>query len=190
MPIYDDKLVNALISLGSITPATSQYYISALYDFIGLLTADLAETLEPPTQKVASETTTFTRYILLAFAPAPKTVLASIVIKGTGHIFVDYFANVTYNYRYYGKLVKTPDFSTFTNVTPETMLMNYSRSNASTAGWYDEGTINGAITGKAQLNAGEALLLAIRGASWSTTSTSSSTGLKTTNFKVYATVLA
>jgi len=190
MPTYNDKLVNVSLNLGNITPATSQYYISALFNFIGLLTADPTETLEPSTQKVATETTTFTRYILLAFAPTSRTILASILIKGTGHIFVDYLSGVTYNYKYYGKLVKTSNFTSFTDVSQEVTLMSYSRNNASTAGWYDEGTISGTIIGKAQLNAGETLLLAIRGTTWSTTYTQSSTGLKSTNIKVYATILA
>jgi hypothetical protein len=189
MPTYDDKLVNTSISLGSITPSVSVAYISALYDFIGLFTADPAETLEPATQQVTTETTSFTRYILLAFAPIPRTILANILIKGTGHIYVDTIG-ATYYYKYYGKLAKTSNFSTFTDVTSETTLMNYSRSSASTAGWFDEGTISGTIIGKAQLNAGEALLLAIRGTSWASTTASTSTGLKTTNFKVYATILA
>ena len=189
MPTYDDRASKISLASGNIAPTLSQLYISALYDFLGFFTTDPAQTLEPATQKVATETTFFTRYILLAYAPTPRKVLASIYITGTAHIYVDYLAGVNYNYKYYGKLVKTLDFTNFTNITSESTLMSYTRANASTAGWLDDGTINGTIVGQTQLNEGEALLLAIRGTSWSSTSTNSSIGLKSANFKVYPLIL-
>jgi hypothetical protein len=177
------------LGIGNAAAVAEPRYISGLVDNAPLLTADPGELLEPTPSAVTTETTRFTRYVVLGYASSPRTFLACAFFKGTGHIFVDYLANATYYYRYYAKLVKTSDFATFTDASSEATIMNYSRANASTAGWYDEGSISGALTAKVQLNAGEALLLQVRGASWGSGNVSTSIGIKTANFRVSAVVL-
>jgi len=164
-------------------------YISARSDNAPLLRSDPGEILEPETGTQTTETTRFTRRILLGYASSPRTFPAFVFIQGTGHIYV-YTTITTYYYRYYAKLVKTNDFTTFTDVSSEITIMNYSRANATTAGWYDEGVASGTLYAKVSLNAGEALLLQVRGTSWSDVSTaSSSIGIKTANFRVSAALL-
>lgn len=190
MTTYNDKITNIPLSIGNITSTVNVTYISALSDFVGLLTNDPTEKLEPSYQKTTTETTFFTRYVLLAFAPTQKMVLASIRFLGTGHVYIDALSGTTYYYKLYAKLTKTADFSTFTDVTPEVQIMNYTNGGSNTAGWYDYGSISGVLTGKAQLNAGEVLLLTIRGTSYvASNQCNTAIGLNTSNFKLYPLVL-
>ena len=190
----DNRLrVDALVSdqplgLYDVLVRGAAYYVHALLNYVPLLTSDPALKLEPTPTAATSETTRFTRYILLAYASTPRTFLCSLAFSGTGHIYVRTLT-ATYYYRMYAKLAKTSDFSTFTDVTSEVTLMNYSRGAASADGWYDEGTISGVLNAKASLNAGEALLLVLRGTSWTSATCESSTGINTTNLRIYAAVL-
>ena len=162
-------------------------YISALTDNAPLLRSDPGELLEPQPSTANAETTRFTKHILLGYASSQRTILACIFFRGTGHIYIGSLAGQTYNYRYYAKLVKTNDFATFTDASSEATIMNYSCKGASTAGWYDDGSVNGTLCAKVSLNAGEALLLQVRGTSWS--GDVDSIGIKTANFIVNAVVL-
>jgi len=173
----------------NITAEASAGYVFPLADFMPRSLADPSQALEPTPGTQTAETTRFTRYVLLAYASSARTVLAAAAIAGTGHIYVD-VASITYYYRMYAKLAKTADFSTFTDVTTETTIMTYSRGSATAAGWYDEGAIAGSVRAKVALDAGEALLLALRGTSWNTSGYKSSIGIKSTNLKVFAAVLA
>ena len=172
-----------------IAAAAGLCYISALSDHAPLLTADPGELLEPAPSATSTETTRFTRYVVLGYASSQRTVLACVVIRGTGHIYVDTTSYPVYNYRYYAKLVKTSDFATFTDASSEATIMSYSRAAATTAGWYDDGPVSGTLCAKVTLSAGEALLLQVRGTSWSSTDSRSSIGIKTANFRVSAALL-
>ena len=195
MPVEQDIvrkvwLKGSDISLGAsnIAAAAGLCYISALSDHAPLLTADPSEVLEPAPSATGTETTRFTRYVVLGYASSPRTVLACVYLGGTGHIYVDTLTG-TYYYRYYAKLVKTSDFATFVDVTSEAKIMDYSRREATAAGWYDEGRASGTLCAKVQLSAGEALLLQVRGTSGCNAVAANSIGIKTANFRVSATLL-
>ena len=189
MPTYEDKITNILISSVNITTTTNAIYINPLADFAPLGSADPSLKLEPTPGNETAETTRFTRYILLAYTSQPKNVFVTVGIGGIGHIYVDSVTGPTHYYKAYAKLVKTKDFTTFTDVTGEVTIMNYSRGSVSTAGWYDEGTIGGSLRAKTLLN-DEALLLLLRGTSWVSGTVKSSIGINSTNLKVFAVVLA
>ena len=189
MPTYEDKITNILISSVNITTTTNAIYINPLVDFAPLGSADPSIKLEPPPGTETTETTRFTRYILLAYTSQAKNIFVAVGIGGIGHIYVDSVVNSTFYYKAYAKLVKTKDFTTFTDVTSEVTIMNYSRNNASSEGWYDDGYIGGSLRAKTLLN-DEALLLVIRGTSWGSGAVKSSIGINSTNLKVFATVLA
>jgi hypothetical protein len=180
---------DASLGLYDVAASAPVRYINALTDYAPLLTTDPAQKLEPAPSGAATETQRFVRYIILSYASTPRTVLAVINLLGTAHIYVDTPAS-TYYYRYYAKLVKTSDFSTFTDVTTESTVMSYSRGAATTAGWYDDGTFNAVLRAKASLDAGEALLLVVRGTSWASGTVNNSIGINTSNFKVFPAVLA
>ena len=179
---------DAPLGLYDVLVRGAAYYVQALLDYVPLLTSDPALKLEPTPTAETRETTRFTRYILLAYASTPRTFLCSLAFSGTGHIYVRLLTG-TYYYKMYAKLMKTSDFRTFTDITGEVTLMNYSRGAADTDGWYDEGEITGVLNAKVNMDAGEALLLVLRGTSWSNFFYETSTGINTTNLRIYATVL-
>jgi hypothetical protein len=166
------------------------YYIDALNDFMPLRTTDPAQKLEPSMGTQTTETTRFTRYIVLTGTPAARAHYVFVQILGTGHIGVSTAWGATYYYRMYAKLAKTADFATFTDLTAETTIMSYSRGPAATTSWLDEGAINGMIAALCTLNAGETLLLVLRGTSWCSVASSNSIGINTTNLLVRAFVVA
>jgi hypothetical protein len=183
MPWQDEVLIPVLV-LG---PASAGY-VNPLVDHAPLLSLDPALKLEPTPLGQWSEYTFFTRYVLLDYAKKPKSLFVAVSIGGTGHIYVD-TAGVPHSYRLYAKLVRTSNFSTFTDVTTETTVMSYDRGAAATAAWYDEGAIGGALRASVDLAAGEALLLVLRGTAWGYASGVTATvshGINSTNLKVGA----
>ena len=196
MTTYQDIITNVWlkgsdVSQGSpiIAPILqSPGYIYPLFDNFPLLGADPAVKLEPVGGNQNTETTRFTRYILLIGRPTTTTLSISIAVQGIAHIYERTGAVSDTGYWYmYMKLVKTKDFATFTDVSGEIQILQYTETipvNANT--WKDIGTIVGQIATKVTLNAGEYLLLAVRGSSRNSDSVATtSIGINSTNFKVY-----
>jgi len=164
-------------------------YIDPTLDFILPIPTDPAKKLEPAMSNSRTEKTDFTRYILLFGRPTQASLLISIVFSGTGHIGYDGTSDTAYYYMY-AKLSKTTDLSTFTDITSETRIFNYSIYIPSTGtAWTDVGTISGRITASVTLNAGEFLVLVIRGTSRCDNGyLNTATGINSTNFKIYPSV--
>ena len=164
-------------------------YIDPTIDYILPIPTDPAKKLEPSGSTSTTEKTDFTRYVLLFGRPSQTSLLISIVFSGTGHIGYNGGADTVYYYMY-AKLSKTTNFSTYTDITSETQILNYS-TNLSSGGtaWTDAGTISGKITSSVTLNAGEFLVLVIRGTSKCAGGyINTATGLNSTNFKIYPSV--
>jgi len=159
----DPALGSPWIEVPNVVPR----YPAPWANFYPLLSSDPASKLEPAPTAATAETTRFTRYILLYATPITRTFIIHLLLDYEVHRYVDTLTG-TYYYKYYGKLVKTTDFSTFTDVTTEVNFANISHSEYGTAGWYDGYAGNFRITNLVTLNAGEFLLLSIRGTSYST----------------------
>jgi hypothetical protein len=159
-------------------------YIDPTLDFILPLPTDPAKKLEPSGSISTTEKTDFTRYVLLFGRPSQTSLLISIVFSGTGHIKLNTGAtsDTTYNYMY-AKLSKTTNFSTFTDITSETQIYNYSQTvSANSNTWTDAGTISGRINTSVTLNANEFLVLVIRGTSKNASGVATTaTGINSTN---------
>ena len=166
------------------------FYINSLISWSALLSTDPAKTLEPAGGNQTAETERFRIYIILIDAFSQKNVNISLSFSGTGHIYF-YGSNTSIlQYRIYAKLVKTVDSNTFTDLTSETTILTYSKQVGGEL-WSDEGAISGTLSWSGMLNANEKLLLVIRGTSWSGSSLeSTSIGLKSTNFKITATIIS
>jgi hypothetical protein len=197
MPVVYDVVRNVWIKgsdppfgVGNALFEDTTFYIDALNDFLPLRTTDPAQKLEPSAGTQTTETTRFTRYVLLSGTPVARTYYVYLRILGTGHIGVGTVSGATYYYRLYAKLAKTQNFSSFTDITAETTILSYSRGPASAVSWLDEGTISGTIAALCTLNAGEALLLVLRGTSWCSVSDYSSIGINTTNLRIRAFAIA
>lgn len=166
----------------------SPAYIYPLYDNFPLLGADPAVKFEPSGGTQNTETTRFTRYVLLFGRPTATTLNVIVSVTGVGHIYEGLGSTTDVGYWYmYMKLSKTSDFTTFIDVTSEKQVYQYTEtipSNTST--WKDVGTIYGQIASKVTLNAGEYLLLVLRGSSKSGDGVAStSIGIYSTNLKIY-----
>jgi len=196
MPTYGDKITNVWlkgsdVSQGSpiIAPILqSPGFVYPLFDNFPLLGADPAVKLEPVGGYQNTETTRFTRYILLIGRPTTTTLSLSIAVQGIAHIYERTGATADTGYWYmYMKLVKTLDFATFTDVSGEIQILQYTETIPTDADvWKDTGSIVGQIATKVTLNAGEYLLLAVRGSSRNSGSVATtSIGINSTNFKVY-----
>jgi hypothetical protein len=163
-------------------------YIDPTMDYILPFPTDTTKKLEPTRTVSKTEKTDFTRYVLLFGRPSPTSLLISIIFSGTGHIGYDGGADTGYFYMY-AKLSKTTNFSTYTDITSETRILNYSNYISSEPAWIDDGTISGRITASVTLNANEFLVLVIRGTSYCSNGyLNTATGINSTNFKIYPSV--
>lgn len=195
MPTYNDKVINVWLkgsdaSQGSpiVTPIVqSPAYIYPTADNFPLLGTDPALKLEPEGGLQNTETTRFTRYVLLFGRPTATTLNVIVSVTGVGHIY-EYTPIADTGYWYmYMKLSKTSDFTTFIDVTSEKRIYSYSENIVeNTNTWKDIGTISEQIATRVTLNAGEYLLLVLRGSSknaggYATTSI----GINSTNLKIY-----
>ena len=199
MTTYQDIITNVWlkgsdVSQGSpiIAPILqSPGYVYPLFDNFPLLGADPAVKLEPVGGNQNTETTRFTRYILLIGRPTTTTLSISIAVQGIAHIYerTGTVSDTGYWYMYM-KLVKTKDFATFTDVSGEIQILQYTETIPTNADvWKDTGSIVGRITTQVTLNAGEYLLLAVRGSSRNSGGVATtSIGINSTNFKVYPTI--
>lgn len=196
MPTYEDKILyvwlkgnDSIFGTPLITPILQSHtYIYPTANNFPLLATDPALKFEPSGGIENTETTRFTRYILLIGRPVATTLNVIISVTGTGHIYERTGAASDTGYWYmYMKLSKTSDFSTFTDVTSEKQIYSYSESIATnTDTWKDIGTISGQLATKVTLNAGEYLLLVIRGSSKNSGGVATtSIGIYSTNFKIY-----
>jgi len=162
-------------------------YPDVMNNAFPLYASDPAQTYEPSYSSTETETERFKRYILLYATPIARVFLLHLHVFGTGHIYVDTGAT-TFYYKLYAKLVKTSNFTTFTDLFAEEVAMNYNCAGKGAAGWYDEGTISWGKNIAVSLNANEYLLLQLRGTSWASSTavpSNSSIGLKSTNTKIY-----
>jgi hypothetical protein len=145
---------------------------------------DPVETLEPFEGTETVETTRFERYITLFGTALKRDVELYLWLTGTGHIYVD-TVTATYNYRLYIILYETENFFDFKELVSQKQILSYSRSQAASAGWVDEGEISYMGYHGFTLDARNFLVLYVRGTSWTTSDTAtSSIGLKSGNFKI------
>jgi hypothetical protein len=177
MPTRYDILTPSLKQLVNIE---LQGYVDGVNNV--LLRTDPAKKLEPGVGGQTTETTRFTVYVPLLPLPA-SSVYIVFTFWGTMHIYEN-TPSTTYYYKLYTAISKTTDFNTFTDLTTEKVIGNYSRGASSTAGWYDEGAITGVLTGKVNGNDGDVLCLKLRGTSWNDLGTNTSIGLNSTNTQV------
>jgi hypothetical protein len=169
----------------------SPAYIYPLYDNFPLLGNDPTVKFEPSGGLENTETTRFTRYVLLFGRPTATTLNVIVSVTGVGHIYERIGSATDTGYWYmYMKLSKTSDFTTFIDATSEKQVYQYTESISSlTDTWKDVGTIYGQIASKVTLNAGEYLLLVLRGSSKNNSNiATTSIGINSTNFKVYPTI--
>jgi len=199
MPTYSDKITSVWLKGSDVSQGSpiimpilqSPAYVYPLLNNFPLLGADPAVKLEPAGGTQNTETTRFTRYILLIGRPTVTTLSLSITVHGIGYIYEEIGTTTDTGYWYmYMKLIKTSDFATFTDVSAEKQIFQYTEPIPnSTKIWKDAGTIAGQIASSVTLNAGEYLLLAVRGSSRNTSGyATTSIGINSTNFKVYPTI--
>jgi len=174
-PPFDAKALAKALRPGTITLTTA--YVDPMPTLSTLLEASPGTVLEPATGTQTSETTRFTRQFVVYRARDTGTHHVFLYLLGTARIYATTTSD-QYNYRYYVKLQRTRDFSTFTDLTSETTVFSYSRGAATTTGWLDDGTVHHFSVNSATLAEGEFLILHIRGTSWTVSGNASSIGLK------------
>ena len=180
-PSFDMKALKVLKP--SVTVLT-EGYVDPVPALSPLFATSPGTMLRPPTGGQTSETTRFTRQIVIYYAREGGTHNVFLHLLGTGHIFIDAATVDTYNYRYYIKLQKTRDFSSFVDLTSESTAFSYSRSGVSTAGWYDEGAVHHFLRASVTLFEGDFLILHMRGTSWTAMGAQSSIGIKSATLPI------
>jgi len=185
-PPFDAKALARALRPGLTVLTTA--YVDPVPTLSALLETSPDTTLEPATGTQTSETTRFTRQFVVYRAREAGTHHVFLHILGTARIHVAATSD-TYYYRYYVKLQKTRDFSTFTDLTSETTAFSYSRGPAGSAGWYDDGAVRHFSSSSVTLAEGEFLVLHVRGTSWTINGNASSIGLKSATLPVRVAVV-
>lgn len=186
-----DKLDD--IAGGMLNPATPYAYVlpvAKYSDAFTPLTYDpgiiLASAVFPPLRPT-TETEMVLTHVLLYTATRQRRLAAHVLLTGQGYIYVDTVAG-TYYYRYYVALAKTSDFVSFTSITDEVKVMDYSRSQAPAAGWYTEGDVLGLVRAVTTLYSGEHLVLRVRGTSWCPQGGASNIGVNSSTLKLHTAI--
>jgi len=161
----------------------TEAYIDPVPALSALLAASSGTVLEPPTGTQTSETTRFSRQFIIYRAWDTGTHRVFLYLLGTARIYVGAGTD-TWNYRYYIKFQKTRDFTNFVDLTSEAAVFSYTRGPASTAGWYDDGTVHNFMTTSLTLTEGDFLVIHIRGTSWTVNASYSSIGLKSATLPI------
>jgi hypothetical protein len=164
MPTYSDKITSVWLKGSDVSQGSpiimpilqSPAYVYPLLDNFPLLGADPAVKLEPAGGTQNTETTRFTRYILLIGRPTTTTLSLSIAVQGIAHIYEKTGATADTGYWYmYMKLVKTLDFATFTDISAENQILQYTESiPVNTDTWKDIGTNSGSNSYKSNVKCG------------------------------------
>ncbi|MCS7369074.1 MAG: hypothetical protein NDF57_05130 [archaeon GBS-70-058] len=171
-------------AMGILTlPALPTKYIYPLEDDWPTLDSDPEVKLQPPVGSQTSETTRFTRRILLLYTPVARKMFVSLVFNGSMHYYLS-TATTTYHMRYYVKFVKTKDFVTFTDLTGEVQLTSGDYYGSGAGAWYDGFAFLKKYYAKLSLDADDFLLLNIRGTSWADIGADNGVGINSTNFKL------